>query len=201
MEVDLDRDVVKVGGRRVRPVPDVWMLLHKPVGTVVTRSDPDRRPTIYGLVPDIPGLVYVGRLDYMTSGALLLTTDGTAAHRLTHPRFEVERAYRVLVHGREVSEIRRRLAGTTVIDGRPVRIVRHRLREGRGGTAELLLTLAEGRNRIVRRLCEQWGLKVDRLSRLSYGPIRLGRLPVGKWRYLSRSERERLLASVGTSNG
>ena len=201
MAVDLDRDDVRVRGRRVRPVQEAWIALHKPVGAVVTRSDPEGRPTVFSLVPRHPGLVYVGRLDFMTSGLLLLTTDGEAAHRLTHPRFAVERTYRALVRGRSLGEIRRRLAATTVVDGRPVSIVRYRVRERGQGATDLSLTLAEGRNRIVRRVCEQWGLRVQRLSRLSYGPIQLGRLPVGQWRYLSRVERAHLAEVVGTANG
>ena len=196
--VDPERDVIAVRGRRVQAQPrTVWLALHKPVGYVVTRRDPGGRPTVFELLPDAPGLTYVGRLDVMTSGLLLLTNDGTAAHRLMHPRFEVERTYRVLVHGRTAQEIRQALARPVEIEGRRFGIERVRVREGKGGTSDLTLTLAEGRYRIVRRLCERLGLKVDRLTRLTYGPVQLGRLPSGKWRYLSKQEIAGIRAVIG----
>lgn len=192
-QVDPDSDVITVRGRRVKPVAPVWIALHKPVGYVVTRKDPRGRPTVFSLLPDTPGLAYVGRLDVMTSGLLLLTTDGTAVHRLTHPRYAVERTYRALVHGRSLHDIRGELARPVVIDGRPVNIVRFEMAE-RQGSVELTLVLVEGRYRIVRRVCERWRLKVERLVRLSYGPIRLGRLAPGQWRHLRPGELDALRA-------
>ncbi len=187
--VDPEQDVIVVRGRRVKPVGTTWIALHKPVGYVVSRRDPRGRPTVFELVPEVAALTYVGRLDVMTSGLLLLTTDGKGAHRLMHPRYAVERTYRVLVHGRSAHEIRHRLGRPIVIDGRPVRVVHVRVREQRTAV-EVTLGLAEGRYRIVRRLCEHLGLKVERLVRLSYGPVRLGRLAPGKWRYLTQRECE-----------
>ncbi len=168
----------------------VWIALHKPVGYVVTRRDPEGRPTVFTLVPDVPGLTYVGRLDVMTSGLLLLTNDGEAAHRLMHPRFAVERSYRVVVHGRSEAEIRDAFArgGGVVIEGRRVNVVEFKIRPAGRGSSDILLVLAEGRYRIVRRICERLGLKVERLVRLSYGPVRLGKLEPGTWRYLARGE-------------
>ncbi len=185
--VDPDSDVITVRGRRIKPAATVWIALHKPVGYVVTRRDPRGRPTVFSLVPDVRGLTYVGRLDVMTSGLLLLTTDGTAAHRLTHPRYAVERTYRALVHGRSLHDIRRGLQRPVSIEGRPVDVVRFETRE-RGTSVELTLVLAEGRYRIVRRMCERLQLRVERLVRLQYGPVRLGRLAPGEWRYLTDSE-------------
>lgn len=184
MRVDPEADVITVGVRRIVTPRPVWIALHKPVGYVVTRRDPEGRPTVFSLVPDVPGLTYVGRLDVMTSGLLLLTNDGEAAHRLTHPRFEVERSYRVVVHGRSEAEIHGALARGVAIDGRRANIVQFKIRPARGRSSELLLVLAEGRYRIVRRICERLDLKVERLVRLSYGPVRLGRLAAGEWRYV-----------------
>jgi 23S rRNA pseudouridine2605 synthase len=189
--VDPEVDVIVVKGQRVRPAASAWVLLHKPVGYVVSRGDPRGRPTVFELVPDIPGLTYVGRLDLMTSGVLLLTTDGKGAHRLMHPKFAVERTYHVLVHGRPAHEIRRALGQRHVLDGRAVNIVDYTVTE-RGPNTALTLVLAEGRYRIVRRLCELLHLKVERLVRLSYGPVRLGRLEPGKWRHLTKAELRRL---------
>jgi 23S rRNA pseudouridine2605 synthase len=186
--VDPARDVIVVGGRRVVPARVEWLALHKPVGLVVTRRDPRGRRTVFELVPPVRGLTYVGRLDVMTSGLLLLTNDGEGANRLTHPRYAVERSYRALVHGRDEATIRQQLARPVVIDGRAVGLLRWRVRPASGGSRELLLVLAEGRYRIVRRLCERLGLKVERLVRLSYGPVRLGQLAPGEWRHLTESE-------------
>jgi 23S rRNA pseudouridine2605 synthase len=186
--VDPDTDLITVGGRRIAQSQSVWIALNKPLGYVVTKRDPQGRRTVFELLPRVPGLTYVGRLDVATSGLLLLTTDGTAAHRMVHPRFGVERTYRVLVHGRSVNEIRRMLARPVVIDGRPVQLVKVTVRESERGSTDLTLVLAEGRYRIVRRLCERLGLKVERLTRLSHGPVRLGRLAPGEWRYLSKRE-------------
>ncbi len=188
MRVDPATDVITIGGRRVRPAPPVWLALHKPVGYVVTRRDPEGRRTVFTLVPTIPGLTHVGRLDVMTSGLLLLTSDGEGANRLMHPRYAVPRTYRAIVHGRSASEIRHALSRPIVIDGRPVNLVAHRIRPTAGASLGLTLELAEGRNRIVRRLCEQLEVKVERLMRLSYGPVRLGRLAPGAWRHLTVRE-------------
>jgi 23S rRNA pseudouridine2605 synthase len=185
---DPARDRITVDGQRVQPARAVWIALHKPIGYVVSRRDPEGRRTVFSLVPDVPGLTYVGRLDVMTAGLLLLTTDGAAANRLTHPRYRVERTYRALVHGRPPEEIRRMLSRPVPIDRRPVAIADVKLRAAEGGRTDVRLTLAEGRYRIVRRLYEHLGLKVERLTRLSHGPVRLGRLPPGEWRYLSRAE-------------
>lgn len=186
--VDPARDVVTVDGKRVGAPAAAWLALHKPEGYIVTRRDERGRPTVFDLVPEIPGLVYVGRLDAMTAGLLLLTTDGAAVHRLTHPRYAVERTYRVTVHGRDPAALRRVLSRPIVIDAQPVRIVRYRVRPRAGGACEIILVLTEGRHRIVRRLCQRMRVTVSRLIRTRYGPIRLGRLARGTWRYLTPAE-------------
>jgi 23S rRNA pseudouridine2605 synthase len=192
MSADPDSDLITVAGRRIARARVVWIALHKPVGYVVTRRDPEGRPIVFSLIPEVPGLTYVGRLDVMTSGLLLLTTDGNSAHRLMHPRFEVERTYRIVAHGLAEPEIRSAFNRGIVIDGRKVNVVDLKMRPAREGAGasslELLLVLAEGRYRIVRRICEKLGLKIERLLRLSYGPIRLGTLPPGAWRFLDASE-------------
>jgi 23S rRNA pseudouridine2605 synthase len=187
--VDPDRQRITVDGRAVKPASatPTWLAFNKPLGIVVSRSDPEGRPTIFGLLPKVPGLTYVGRLDVMTSGLLLLTTDGDAAHRLMHPRFAVPRTYWLGAHGRSAGEVRTALAARIVIDGRPVAVQTSRVREvGRG--VEIELTLAEGRQRIVRRVAEQLGLKVEWLHRVAYGPVRLGTLKEGHYRALSARE-------------
>ena len=188
VSADPDQDVITVKGRRVQQAQTAWILLNKPVGHVVTRRDTQRRPTVFELVPDVPGLTYVGRLDVLTAGLLLLTTDGEAANQLTHPRFRVERTYRAFVRGRSPEWIRKALRHPIPVGGRPVDIIRHRVQSGRGASVQLTLVLGEGRNRIVRRVCEALGLGVDQLVRVSHGPIQLGHLAPGKWRYLTTNE-------------
>src|SRR5207302_1187059 len=187
MSVDPGRQRVTVDGHAVRAGPIAWLALNKPVGFVVSRRDPEGRRTVYDLLPEVPGLTYVGRLDVMTSGLLLLTTDGAAAHRLMHPRFAVPRTYWLRAHGRLSAEIVAALGSPIAIDGRPVRVTQFRLRPA-GRSVELEVTLAEGRQRIVRRLAEALGLKVEWLHRVAYGPVRLGRLREGKYRRLAADE-------------
>jgi 23S rRNA pseudouridine2605 synthase len=187
MSVDPARQRVTVDGRAVRAAPLTWLALNKPVGYVVTRGDPEGRRTVFQLLPPVPGLTYVGRLDVMTSGLLLLTTDGAAAHRLMHPRFGVARTYWLRVHGATASAVRAALDHPPAIDGRPVRVMEFRVRPAQR-SVEIEITLAEGRQRIVRRLAEALGLKVEWLHRVAYGPVHLGRLAEGKYRRLAPHE-------------
>lgn len=182
--VDPERHTVTVDGRAVRLAAQQWFALHKPVGVAVTRRDPTGCRTVFDFLPAVPGLTYVGRLDVMTSGLLLFTTDGAAVHGLTHPRFAVPRTYRVLVRGKPRQEIQDRLRHPIVIGGRPAVAVRYRTRT-LGSRIEVELTLTEGRNRIVRRMCDAMGLTVERLQRVQFGPIRLGRLGPGHYRTLT----------------
>jgi len=188
--VDPVSQVVKVDGRVVRPAEAAWLVLNKPLGYVVSRSDERGRRTIFDLLPKVRGLTYVGRLDVMTSGLLLLTTDGEAAHRLTHPRFAVPRSYRLAVHGRDADAIRKLLAAGVVVERRTVAVRRFRVRPARRAAAssEIELTIAEGRHRIVRRMMEELGLKVEWLHRVSHGPVLLGDLPEGQYRELTPRE-------------
>lgn len=199
--VDPARDVIAVDGRRVAaPKATRWYVLHKPTGVLTTRADPEGRRTVFDLVPAEPGLTYVGRLDYMTEGVLLLTTDGDAAHLLTHPSTGVERTYTAVVRGpvkAAAAEIR---AGVELEDGlvRPERVEVAPGPQPR--TWELGLTIREGRTREVRRLCEAVGLEVLRLVRTSFGPVRLGELAPGAYRPLSARERDLVLALTQTAS-
>ncbi len=196
--VDPDAQRITVDGQAVRtPVRTTWIAFNKPIGYVVSRTDPAGRRTVFDLLPKVPGLTYVGRLDLMTSGLLLLTTDGAAAHRLMHPRYAVPRTYWLGVHGDGAAAVRAALARRIVIDGRPVRIVENRVRSV-GKSLEVELTLAEGRQRIVRRVAEALDLKVEWLHRIAYGPVRLGRLAEGRWRALTAREIEAIGRLHGT---
>jgi 23S rRNA pseudouridine2605 synthase len=186
--VDPDKDVIEVDGNRIdAPAAIEWYVLHKPAGVITSKNDPEGRRTVFDLAPKRPGLTYVGRLDFLTEGVLLLTTDGAAAHRLTHPSHEVERTYVVSVQGAGDLAVDAMQDGVELEDGivRPKRAKADKKGRSRW---ELTITIAEGRNREVRRLCEALGLQVDRLVRIRFGPVELGDLPVGKVRSLTKQE-------------
>jgi 23S rRNA pseudouridine2605 synthase len=197
MKVDPERQRITVGGRPVKTRARRWLAFHKPLGVVTTASDEAGRRTVLDFISDPAGLTYVGRLDVMTTGLLLLTTDGEAVHRLTHPRYRIPRRYTALVHGRPTAELAGAVRQRVVIDGRPVVPQDVRVRPGSEGRSIIDLTLTEGRNRIVRRWAEALGLKVDRLARLSYGPVRLGDLPPGRYRPLTPREEAGLYQAIG----
>jgi len=188
-----DGDIVEVSGKVVRP-PEAptYLLLNKPVGVVTTMHDPHGRRAVADLLPAGAPVVPVGRLDYATSGALLLTNDGELAHRLLHRRFGVEKTYRAEITGRLSPEAVRRLQRGVVLDdfraaGAKVRVV-----AVRRDSSVVDVTIHEGRNRQVRRMFEALGHRVFALTRTHFGPLRLGALPVGHVRPLTLKEREAL---------
>ena len=190
--VDPERDDIRVDGKRVAaPAGPVWMVLHKPAGVMTTRSDTRGRQTVFDLVDDVPGLTYVGRLDYLTEGVLILTTDGHGAHALMHPSNEVERTYLAFVRG-DAELAARRARGVVQLEDGPVSARDVSTRSLGGGLHEFELTITEGRKREVRRFCKALGLRVERLIRTRYGPVELGKLKVGESRPLTKEERRRI---------
>jgi 23S rRNA pseudouridine2605 synthase len=187
--VDPQRDAIAVDGRPLAAVrPATWLVMNKPAGVLTTKKDPRGRRTVFELAPDVPALTYVGRLDYLTEGVLLLTTDGEGAHALTHPSREVEREYVATVRGPAGDAVRQARRGVELEDGwvRPDEIDAHPRGNGRW---DVRVVIAEGRNREVRRLCQALGLDVERLVRTRFGPVRLGTLPAGATRPLTSGER------------
>ena len=195
-KVDPETQIITVRGKKVTQKPRRWIAFHKPLGVVTTAKDEEGRRTVFDLLPRSEGLTYVGRLDVMTTGLLLLTTDGEAVQRLTHPSYHVPRRYTALVHGRPTAELAEAVQRPVEVEGRPVRPTAVRVRPGVEGRSIVDVTLAEGRKHIVRRWAEALGVKVERLARLSYGPIRLGELPVGKWRALTPAEEKAIYKAV-----
>ena len=195
-KVDPDRQSITVSGRKIRVQPRRWLAFNKPLGVVTTAADEEGRRTVFDFIPDSAGLTYVGRLDVMTTGLLLLTTDGEAVHRLTHPRYRIPRRYSVLVHGRPTGEIASAVQQKIKVDEREVVTQKVQVKPGNEGRSILDVTLAEGRNRIVRKWCEAMGLKVERLARLSYGPVRLGDLPAGRYRPLTPNEETAIYKAI-----
>lgn len=193
-KADPSRDDIRVDGRRVKVAETHrYILLNKPRGYVTTRSDPERRPTVIDLLRGVKEYVYpVGRLDFESEGLLLLTNDGDLAAKLTHPRHEVARVYEARVLGEPDAHDLDRLARGLVIDGRrtaPAQVVAvapHVLR----------VTVREGRNRQVRKMCEAVGHPVTQLKRIAIGPIKDAHLKVGRWRDLTADEVRRLRAAT-----
>ena len=199
-KADPERDHIRVNGKLLRgPERPVYLLLNKPKGFVTTVSDPEGRPTVMNLLAGVKGRVYpVGRLDSDTSGLLLLTNDGDFALRLTHPRYSTEKHYQALVQGcptEAALEALRRGVDITEDDGRVHRTAPAQVRVLRraGTNCWLTLTLHEGRKRQVRRMLATAGHPVLQLVRVGIGPLMLGDLAVGKWRYLTDEEVKALL--------
>jgi 23S rRNA pseudouridine2605 synthase len=194
-KVDPAADVIRVSGRRLPPVSEkVYLALNKPRGVVSTMSDPEGRRTLQDLVADRPErLFHVGRLDTDTSGLLILTNDGDFAHRLAHPSYEVDKTYVAEVTGQVFPRVLKQLlAGVTLEDG-PVTVSKARIVEASPARSIVELVIHEGRNRIVRRLLDQVGHPVTRLTRTRIGPVALGRLKPGELRDLTTEELGELL--------
>jgi len=187
------RDTVEVDGSPIEPEPLTYVLLHKPAGVVTTARDPQGRPTVVGIVGHERRVVPVGRLDADTTGALLLTNDGPLAHRLMHPRYEVDKVYEAEVEGEPSDDALGQLAeGVELEDGMtsPAKV-------DRLGPSVVELTIHEGRKHQVKRMLEAVGHPVSRLHRSRYAGLTLDGLAPGEWRVLTPEEIKRLRAPGG----
>ena len=204
MLVDPDADHVTVEGRAVQAHAETaWFAVHKPEGVIVTTSDPERRTTLFDLLGEQSDrrLFAVGRLDFDSSGLILVTDDGPLANRLAHPRNKVPKEYVAVVRGIPGEpDLRRLRDGVELEDGvtRPAQV---ELLGSAKGVSEVRIVITEGRNRQVRRMFEAVGHEVRRLHRTGFGPIRLGRLKAGGHRRLRPPEVEALRRAAGVKPG
>jgi pseudouridine synthase len=193
-KADPAHDDIRVDGRRVKaPERHRYLLLNKPRGYVTTRSDPQKRATVLDLLKGVREYIYpVGRLDYDSEGLLILTNDGDLAARLTHPRHGIARVYEARVLGEPDRHDVDRLSKGVTIEGRrtePAEVVAL-------GPGHLRITVREGRNRQVRKMCDAIGHPVTELRRVAVGPIRDPKLKPGQWRDLTTQEVERLRSAA-----
>ena len=192
-KVDPQRSTISVDGKPIAlSIPKVYIMLNKPAGYVSTRSDPWGRRTVMDLVKPMPGLHPVGRLDYDVEGMLLLTNDGEFTFGLTHPKHEIEKVYRVKVQGRPKRQAMARLRQGVQLKEGTTAPARVRMIGSREENATLQLTIHEGRKRQVKRMLRAVGHQVLELRRVGICPLKLGTLPAGKWRSLSKLEVEAL---------
>ena len=190
---DPETDTVRIDGKPLPQVQkNVYILLNKPRGYVTTLSDEKGREDVTELLKDCDTRVYpVGRLDMDSEGLLLFTNDGEFANRMTHPRQELDKVYEVWVN-RYTPGAEGELAKPVVLDGYKIRPPKVELLSSQGSTARFRITIHEGRNRQIRRMCESAGMYCTRLRRIQEGKLVLGDLPKGKWRYLTQEEVARL---------
>ena len=202
-KADPQKDVIRVDGNTISIEKNYcYIALYKPAEYVTTMSDPQKRRTVVELVADVGERVYpVGRLDYESSGLLLLTNDGTFAQRVQHPRFNIPKTYRVKISGGLTAAVIKQISqGIDLPDG-PFKPENLKVEKINDKSTWLTLTLREGRNRIIRRGFEAHGCYVARLVRLSIGPVGLAGLKEGQWRHLTGHEIRQLSESVQGKKG
>jgi len=193
-------DIISVDGNPLKPTAKrLYILLNKPAGFLTTLDDPDGRRLVTDLLPEIKERVFpVGRLDYNTEGLLLLTNDGDWANKLMHPRHEIEKEYHVRVRGKVRHDQMESLKNGVGLDGRKTAPAEVSLIKDGEQNDWISVTIHEGRNRQVRRMCESVGLSVVRLKRVRYGSLRVKALKLGQYRFLSEDEALELCAAPKT---
>jgi len=196
-KVEPGRDEVAVDGKPLGRKPRRYIALNKPAGFICTRAEDEDRPQIGDLLPkEWTDLFSVGRLDYNSEGLIFLTNDGDFCLKLSHPRYRIAKTYVARVEGRVTPEILKKFTQGIMSAGEKLQAARTRLIEANNTGSTVELELTEGKNREVRRLFEAENLTVQRLRRVQIGPIKLGELPVGKWRTLTQPEIKSLLHTL-----
>jgi 23S rRNA pseudouridine2605 synthase len=203
VKIDETADRIAVDGRTIKPGRDVlYVMLHKPVGCLVTTEDPEGRPTVMDLLPKLRAPVFpVGRLDYNSEGLLLLTNDGELAFRLTHPRYKILKKYAVQVTGEVTAAEAARLKKGVPVEGHRAAADRVKIFEKSAKRTILLVEIHEGRKREVRRMLEGIGHPVQTLKRVEFAGLRMAALPYGQWRFLKKEEVRQLKKLVHLDSG
>lgn len=194
-KIDPDQDTVEYRGKKIMPKKEndfVYILLNKPCGVVTSAKDEKGRTCVTDLVKCGRRVYPVGRLDLNSQGLILMTDDGELTNKLTHPRHEIPKIYEVDVVGKVTTEQLHILNSSMTVDGYVLLPVKTEFVSKNDKFTTLRMTLYEGRNRQIRKMCEQVGLKVAKLTRIAIGSITLGTLAAGKWRYLTSSELQTL---------
>jgi len=191
--VNTDKDKIKVGGREIRFKKKIYILLNKPKGFITSRHDPEGRKTVFDILPrEFRELHTVGRLDKDTTGLLLLTNDGELTYRLTHPKFEILKKYRVYCKGKIGENEKNRLEKGIVIDGKRTARAKVKIIKAEATATDLLIEIHEGRKRQIRNMFLFVGHPPKKLERVGYEFLKLGSLKKGVSRYLTDSEVKRL---------
>lgn len=197
-KVDPEHDTITVDGKPIpRRVKRVYMMLNKPAGYITSVYDPEQRPTVMDLVPHKTRIYPVGRLDINSEGLILLTNDGEFANQVAHPRYSHEKEYHVAIPGTIKDEHLRALRDGVLIDDYRTLPAQARVLSSDGKTTWLSMTIREGRNRQIRRMLHGLGYRVERLIRVRIGPLWLGSLPRGAYRYLTTAEVNKLKRMSG----
>ncbi len=188
-KADPNKEKIKVNGKIIKPnLKKIYLALNKPVGIISSRKDEKGRQTVIDIIPLDDYLYPVGRLDFESSGLIILTNDGEAANSLLHPKFEIPKTYKVDIEGElKNSDLEKFKAGIKLEEGLTAPAKAKILSKGRTYT-KLEVIIHEGKNRQIRRMFEELGYQVTRLKRISIGNIELGKLPIGRHRYLSPEE-------------
>lgn len=189
-KADPDRDRVKIDGKEIELASPIYIKLNKPKGVISSTIDElnQGRTTIMDLIPVSEHLYPVGRLDKQSEGLILLTNDGALTHRLTHPRFQHEKVYEVIVEGKVPKEALKQWRRGIYLEGRKTAPATIEVLEQMPDSTKLLVRLREGRKRQIRKIAAQLGYPVKRLNRLQIGPLKLGALNPGEWRHLTDRE-------------
>ncbi len=194
-KVDPERDLISFDGQPVSLEDKIYLLLHKPVGYLCTLNDPQKRPIISDLIPKVTKRVFpVGRLDFDSEGALIITNDGELSQLLQHPKYEVNKTYQATVTGKPDNRNLQRLRKGIMIDGQKTYPAQVRVLQRRPDTTTLEVIIHEGKKRQVRKMFAAIGCPVQRLVRTAYGNLRLGDLPAGKYRKLTQKDIKKLFS-------
>ncbi len=201
LQIDPAQDIIKFEGKQVNPkLENIYLMLNKPKKYLVSTKDDFDRKIIYDLLPDFgTNLFYIGRLDYMSEGLLLLTNDGDFAEKIIHPKYKLQKVYKVKIKGKIADEDIDELRKGIVLNGKKTKPAIVFVNNVKNNATTLKITIFEGRKRQIRYMLKSVGSEVLELKRLQIGNVKLNKLPVGMWRMLKPSEITSLLSTSKTN--